>query len=218
MVFGGRTNQARFTGASNSCPGRVWRYAAGFAGSAAIYPLAYCYLERSDERISMKNASRIGLALVFMDAALGAQSNSTPPALYFSASELARLQAGLAVTSDADGTTSSKFLNPESSPYDLRLFRRTRGGSPALHIDRTYIFLVRGGAASMHVGGELVNPTRNGADVTGTAIHGGQVLKVGPGDMITIPPKVPHAWLIGNGQFVEYSLLRIQQNTGAQPR
>ena len=69
----------------------------------------------------------------------------------------------------------------------------------------------------MQVGGELVNPTPNGADVAGTA-RGGQVLKVGPGDMITIPPNVPHVWRISNEQFVEYSLLRIQQTTGAQPR
>ena len=83
----------------------------------------------------MKKALLIGLALVFIDAALGAQSNATPQARYFSASELAGLQAGLAVTSDADGTTSSKFLNPEPGPYDLRLFRRTRGGGAALHLD-----------------------------------------------------------------------------------
>ena len=74
--------------------------------------------------------------------------------------------------------------------------------------ERTYVFLVRGGAKSMQVGGELVNQTTNGADVNGTAIRGGQVLKVAPGDMITIPPNVPHVWLIDPGQFVQYSLLR----------
>jgi mannose-6-phosphate isomerase-like protein (cupin superfamily) len=165
----------------------------------------------------MKRALLFGLVLSGIGAAAGAQFNSTPQALYFSAKELDGLQAGLAAAPDADGVTSSRFLNPESGTHDLRLFHRTVGGGAALHRDRTYIFFVKSGAASMQVGGELVNPVTNGADVDGTAIRGGQVLRVGPGDVITIPPNVPQVWIMEPGQFVAYSLLRVRQARDATP-
>jgi mannose-6-phosphate isomerase-like protein (cupin superfamily) len=67
------------------------------------------------------------------------------------------------------------------------------------HSAITEVYHILSGHGTHSCGGKLVNPTRADFDVTGpgfraNAVEGAEAVKVGPGDVVVIPPGTPHAW------------------------
>lgn len=72
-------------------------------------------------------------------------------------------------------------------------------GGYTQHDKVTEMYHVISGTGTHTSGGTLANPKRTEAGVAGPGLHGDNVTggvsrKVGPGDVIIIPPNVPHAW------------------------
>lgn len=72
-------------------------------------------------------------------------------------------------------------------------------GGYTQHDKVTEMYHVISGTGTHTSGGTLVNPKRTAAGVAGPGLHGDDIKggvsrKVGPGDVIIIPPNVPHAW------------------------
>ena len=72
---------------------------------------------------------------------------------------------------------------------------------------------VRSGAATLLVGGDMVNRTGS----RGTAISGG-MRYVAAGDLLHIPAMTPHGYLVPDGGHITYVLVRVPAFVGEARR
>jgi mannose-6-phosphate isomerase-like protein (cupin superfamily) len=89
------------------------------------------------------------------------------------------------------------------------LVRREADGAVEWHENQIDIFFVQSGSATLlvgstYVGGETVAPheKRNGA------IQGGTRVKLGPGDVVRVPPRVPHQLLLDGAHEFTYLVVK----------
>ncbi len=79
------------------------------------------------------------------------------------------------------------------APYNANLEYRASVGTASVHESDAEFFYVIDGAATMVTGGKLVGETRtNPANLTGSAIEGGQPRNVAKGDFIVVPENTAH--------------------------
>jgi len=106
-----------------------------------------------------------------------------------------------------------KFSWAPLATYDnhlLGISHREGDGSAELHETQTDIMIVESGEAVLVVGGTMVNPkTIKPNEVRGTAIDGGEIKQLGPGDIIHIPAKVPHQLKIASGTTFTYLVIKV---------
>src|SRR5215471_562445 len=87
------------------------------------------------------------------------------------------------------------------------------------HAQVTEVYYITEGSGTFVTGGTLVDPTASPADGTtvkilvgpstnGAAIRGGQSRKIGPGDVIVIPPGVAH-WFSAVESDMNYLVVRV---------
>jgi mannose-6-phosphate isomerase-like protein (cupin superfamily) len=87
---------------------------------------------------------------------------------------------------------------------------READGEAELHETQADIFVVQHGAATLVVGGELVDgKTTAKGEVRAPSINGGLRKPIGPGDVVHIPAKVPHQLLIPTGKEFTYFVVKV---------
>lgn len=103
-----------------------------------------------------------------------------------------------------------KQLSAYPNEYFL-LARRVADGQPEWHETEGDIFIVQSGTATLLVGGTLIggettapHEKRNGT------IQGGIRQKLAPGDVVRIPPRVPHQVLLDTGKEFTYFVVKIK--------
>jgi mannose-6-phosphate isomerase-like protein (cupin superfamily) len=88
---------------------------------------------------------------------------------------------------------------------------RRGNGEPEIHEKMADIFVIESGEATLLVGGKA-----NGAKTTapgelrGGTIEGGQKQKLAPGDIVHIPPGVPHQVLLDSGGTFTYFVVKVE--------
>jgi len=88
--------------------------------------------------------------------------------------------------------------------------RRDKDGLAELHKVMTDVMVIQKGAAVLHTGGEVVEPTETAPnEVRGPSIKGGVRTPVAPGDIINIPAGTPHQFLVPAGGEVVYVFVKI---------
>lgn len=114
--------------------------------------------------------------------------NDPTKASYMSAAQVA---AGVKkLGNDQADVTFRVFQIP---PYTVNAAHR----APVLNIANIHeaqaeLFIVMDGTATMVTGGKIVEPTRNGTNITGKSIEGGTSQKLSKGDFLIVPAGVPH--------------------------
>jgi mannose-6-phosphate isomerase-like protein (cupin superfamily) len=105
--------------------------------------------------------------------------------------------------------TLAEYGDPSGS-HRFRLIHRNADGVPEQHANIDDVVYVYSGAATLLVGGDLVDSTggENG-EYTGTDIAGGVRHFVGPGDILRIPADTPHRYLVPEQGYITYVLVRI---------
>jgi len=124
---------------------------------------------------------------------------------YISASDAA---AAVAATAAKQGTTPNGITRIlQLAPYTVSIEHRIPvAQSAAIHDKDAELFYVVDGSATLVTGGALVNPTRNGDNMSGTAITGGTSQKMSKGDFMLIPQGVAH-WITDiQGSFTPMTL------------
>jgi mannose-6-phosphate isomerase-like protein (cupin superfamily) len=127
-------------------------------------------------------------------------------------------QAGAAGAVGADGLTVwPKGVPPASAPrasfdggFAMMISHRTASDQVEVHLTTADIMVVQSGTATLVTGGEVVDPVQKGPnELGGTAIKGGvsRVLQVG--DVVEIPPGVPHQYFIEPGGQITYLLVKV---------
>ena len=100
--------------------------------------------------------------------------------------------------------TLADFGSPTRS-HRFRYIHRDAEGVPEIHDEIIDLVFVKSGAGMVVVGGEMLN--RRGS--LGSGIAGGIEYPVAAGDVLHIPAKTPHGYLIPDGGHITYVLVRV---------
>jgi hypothetical protein len=114
----------------------------------------------------------------------------------------------------------SKKIGPDHSAREtladyghhrFRHLRRDADGIPEQHDNIIDVVIVRSGEGTLLLGGKMINPkaSSTAGEWLGTGIEGGERHPLGPGDIIHIPAKVPHSFLVPPGKHITYVLVKF---------
>ena len=118
-----------------------------------------------------------------------------------------------ALKSEADASAHHMSVRALGDfPQDkFMLSRRQTDGMPEWHENQADVFFVQSGSATLVVGGTLVgaestepHEKRNGI------IQGGVRQKLSAGDVVRIPPKVPHQLLLDGSPEFTYFVIKVK--------
>lgn len=125
----------------------------------------------------------------------------------WTASELARRKEVLS-THIREDRSSRETLADYGSPTRSHRFRhihRDADGVPEIHDDIIDVVFITSGTGQILVGGEMLD--RDGS--LGSGIAGGIRQPAVAGDVLHIPAKTPHGYLVPEGGHVTYVLVRV---------
>jgi glc operon protein GlcG len=153
-------------------------------------------------RLLLAAAISIGLAAI-----LHAQGPGGPPGIYKSAAEITATldKMGAVAKTGAAATVSEGVVVRRRSASDEPQFA-------IIHPLSIEIYQIVEGSATLVTGGTLTLPlTDSAADlVRSTSIQGGEIRKVGKGDVVVMPPGTPH-WFSQIDGAITYLEARIRQ-------
>ena len=96
--------------------------------------------------------------------------------------------------------------------YSFMVAHREGPGEAEYHDTQADIFVVEQGDATLTVGGKLANGRTTGpGEIRGPSITGGSQMKLGTGDIVTIPAKVPHQVILDPGKKFTYFVIKVTQ-------
>lgn len=156
-------------------------------------------------------------AALLAAAALHAQGQSEPSmntnvAHTYTPQKLRELGAALAnkAATAKDGTASETL--EEFSGHKTMLAYRSQSGGAEVHDHFADIFMIVEGSAMLETGGTIVSPTSVGAGETrGTALEHSTSQTVHAGDVVQIPPRLPHRMKLAPGEKVLYFVVKLQE-------
>lgn len=151
-----------------------------------------------------------GLTLVLVSSAAIAQQPAAPTApasarTMVSAADVAAMIAKAKVDRKADQALLAQSMI-RLDQYNVSLEYRSAVANAAVHETEAELFYVVDGSATLVTGGKLKNETRNGANLQGSGIDGGQSRHVAKGDFIMVPEGQPHWFSAIDGTIVLMSL------------
>jgi len=104
------------------------------------------------------------------------------------------------------GTTRTNF----GDGFAMMISRRDGNGRVEVHQTTADLMVVQSGGATLVTGGEVVDPVTTGPnEIGGSAIKGGVSRVLAPGDVVEIPPGVPHQYFIEKGGQITYLLIKV---------
>lgn len=123
------------------------------------------------------------------------------------ASELEMRNRVLGTRVEPDGSARETLADygEGGRSHRFRFLRRDADGPPELHEDIIDVVLVQSGAGTLLVGGEMIGES----NVVGARIEGGTEHPVAAGDVLHIPARTPHGYLVPEGGHITYVLVRV---------
>jgi mannose-6-phosphate isomerase-like protein (cupin superfamily) len=126
----------------------------------------------------------------------------------FSANELKALGKSLAPKMNEKKSASEplgKYGN-----HAAQLGHREGSGEAEFHEAKADFFVVQEGEARLVVGGTVDNPTQQSpGEIRGPSITGGVTRNLKSGDIVHIPPRVPHQLLLDPGSQFTYFVIKV---------
>ena len=114
----------------------------------------------------------------------------------------------------------SKKVGPDHSAREtladygdhrFRMLYRDADGIPEQHDQIVDVVIVQSGEGTLLVGGTMINrkASSGAGEYLGTGIDGGERHALAPGDIVHIPAKVPHSFLVPKGKHITYVLVKF---------
>jgi mannose-6-phosphate isomerase-like protein (cupin superfamily) len=147
-----------------------------------------------------------------MALAIGLAGQSSEPTgfHFWSHAELDHKENALAPQMDAHKFKSDTLAPAGNHRY--LVVHREASGQVEYHAKEADIVFVQSGSATLVYGGSIVGGKPTGPDeVRGDSITGGMERKVEPGDVITIPAKLPHQMTLEPGKQLNYFVVKITE-------
>src|SRR6266852_2184402 len=125
------------------------------------------------------------------------------------AAELKQREAALSKKVGPDH--SARETLADYGDHRFRMLYRDGDGYPEQHDHVVDVVIVQSGEGTLALGGRMINPRAGGGagEYVGTSIEGGARHPLGPGDVIHIPAKIPHSFLVPQGKHITYVLLKF---------
>ena len=170
-------------------------------------------------RINLIVLATSALAAISSPVALAADTAAAPAvtaaraptdkAAYFDNTNLQNIWKDL----EARQVLNQRVLEGGTHSINVRIVKEN--DAPLVHHKSVDVWVVMAGTATSVTGGELLNPTQraNADDMAGTAIRGGVEQPLKQGDVIFVPPGVPHGFK--NVKGFRAFLIRYDVQTGA---
>jgi len=96
--------------------------------------------------------------------------------------------------------------------YSFMVAHREGSGEAEYHETKADIFVVQSGQATLIYGGKMVDAkTTAPNEMRAPSITGGMETKLGPGDIVTIPPKLPHQVKLDGSKEFTYFVVKVNQ-------
>ncbi len=150
----------------------------------------------------------IAIGLLFAGFALPA---GDPAGFQFwSASELKGMGKTLAPKINAQKLASQQMGG--FGNYSFLVVHREGSGQAEVHQTQADVIVVESGAGTLVYGGKVVNGKSTDAhEIRGDSIDGGMEKKLAAGDIVTVPPKVPHLVKLDAGHEITYFTVKVTQ-------
>jgi len=114
----------------------------------------------------------------------------------------------------------SKKVGPDHSAREtladygdhrFRLLYRDADGVPEQHDAIVDVVMVQSGEGTLLLGGRMINPkaSSGAGEYLGTGIEGGERHALSAGDVVHIPAKIPHSFLVPKGKHITYVLVKF---------
>ncbi len=161
----------------------------------------------------MKHRMLLTLALCVL-AVGGARAHRAAADLpnfgYWSAKELRGYEKPLREkVSGPNKIGSIKLADYGSS--NVSITHREAAGIAEVHAQMDDYFVVQSGAATLVIGGDVVNAKQTEPGETrGDAIKGGERRNLAAGDVVHIPTDMPHQLLVEKGQVFTYFVIKVK--------
>lgn len=148
------------------------------------------------------------LAVVFL-AGFAAAAADAPSFTIWKSAELKGYAKTLA-PKVKNGIISEPMAN--FGNYNFARVFRNATGQAEVHDSMADIFIIQAGEGTLVTGGTVVDSKTTAPHETrGSSITGGTENKVGPGDLMTVPAKVPHQMKLESGKTVSYIAIKVAQ-------
>ncbi len=96
--------------------------------------------------------------------------------------------------------------------HSMTVAHREGNGEAELHETQNDIIFIRGGEASFILGGKIPDAKPSAAnEIRGSKIEGGEKFALHAGDVIHVPVKTPHQFLVEPGHKVDYIAIKVNQ-------
>ena len=95
--------------------------------------------------------------------------------------------------------------------HRFRLLYRDADGLPEQHDNMVDVVIVQSGEGTLVLGGKMINLKAGPGpgEYVGTGIEGGERHALAPGDLVHIPAKIPHSFLVAKGKHITYVLVKF---------
>ena len=95
--------------------------------------------------------------------------------------------------------------------HRFRMLYRDADGVPEQHDHIVDVVIVQSGEGSLLLGGQMINPkaSAGAGEYLGTGIEGGERHPLGAGDVVHIPARIPHSFLVPKGKHITYVLVKF---------
>jgi hypothetical protein len=127
----------------------------------------------------------------------------------WTASELKTRDAALSKKVGADH--SARETLADYGDHRFRLLYRDADGFPEQHDNIVDVVIVQSGEGTLLLGGKMINAkaSSGAGESVGTGIEGGERHPLGAGDVVHIPAKIPHSFLVPKGKHITYVLVKF---------
>jgi mannose-6-phosphate isomerase-like protein (cupin superfamily) len=95
--------------------------------------------------------------------------------------------------------------------HRFRMLYRDADGLPEQHDNMVDVVIVQSGEGTLVLGGKMINLKAGPGpgEYVGTGIEGGERHALAPGDLVHIPAKIPHNFLVSKGKHITYVLVKF---------
>jgi hypothetical protein len=95
--------------------------------------------------------------------------------------------------------------------HRFRMLYRDGDGYPEQHDNIIDVVIVQSGEGTLVTGGTMIGrkASSGAGEYIGTSLEGGERHLLGPGDVVHIPAKIPHSFLVPKGKHITYVLVKF---------
>lgn len=155
---------------------------------------------------------RLLILLLTLCAPSLALAQSSSEIVYWPAATLGGYSATLKGRQTAKQTMSASEILSDLGNHKFEILRRDGSGAGELHRNWTDIFVVQGGEATILYGGSIEDARESGdGEVRGPRHVGGKAQKVAAGDVLVMPPGIPHQTIVEPGKLFFVLIVKVQR-------